>query len=61
VNSYILRSLRSKYAFLLNYDRLMQLKDPIAMALFKHIFDNFRRLHSLDTNRPFVFKKSMKK
>jgi|SRR5271166_384820 len=61
VNSYILRSLRSKYAFLLNYDRLMQLKDPIAMVLFKHIFDNFRRLHSLDTNRPFVFKKSMKR
>jgi hypothetical protein len=52
----IIKSLNDRFAFCLNYGRLDSL-EPIATALFKHLFFHFSNLYSQQCTRHFSFTK----
>jgi hypothetical protein len=56
LDSLIVKSLENRYAFCLNYDRIKHL-EPVATALFKHVYYHFSHLYSKKKSQDFIFRK----
>jgi hypothetical protein len=57
LNDFVIRSLNSRYTICLNYTHLEQL-EPIAAALYKHLFYHFSNLYSARKRPDFTYTKN---
>ena len=57
LNDLVVKSLNSRYVICLNYGR-MQALEPIAVALYKHLFYHFSNLYSAKKRKDFSFNKN---